>query len=97
MGDNRILTRSIRSIRWFARHVAFFVAMEELSNAIKKEILKGTDPGRRRRRDRPSPCEAAEDIEQRRLAVARGAQQYDEFTPIEIHIDAAQGLDGHLA
>ena len=37
--------------------------------------------------------EAAEDVQQRRLAAARRPQQHHEFTGVQIQINAAQGMD----
>ena len=41
--------------------------------------------------------EAAEDVQQGRLAAARGTEKDDEFARVEIEIDAAQRVDLHLA
>ena len=48
-------------------------------------------------RARSGGIESAQDVEQGRLAAARGAQQDDELAAPDLQVDLAQGLDGEFA
>ena len=93
-------TRSCRISSMFspAERTGMDVGLEDESDLVQPELVSAPCRGDRDRRRRPyrapaRPVEAADHVEQRRLARARGAGQRGEVAGGDVEIDAIQGRD----